>query len=210
MSKEQQHKAERVKGDAKAASVSLNQRHSIVGLSLAVLVVGMLGLSYAAVPLYKMFCQVTGYGGTTQRAGLAPVKASTQMIKIRFDANVARNLDWKFTPVQRSVNIRIGEETLIFYKAENNSKEQVTGTATFNVTPAIAGQYFNKIQCFCFTEQTLEPGEKMDMAVSFFIDPDILTDPDTRHVSEITLSYTFFTKKQKTASRGSTQNNGSL
>ncbi|MCF6198173.1 MAG: cytochrome c oxidase assembly protein [Hyphomicrobiaceae bacterium] len=210
MSSEKQHKTDKVIEETDLGVSSLHKRHSFVGLSLALVVVGMLGLSAAAVPLYKMFCQVTGYGGTTQRAEMAPEEASKEMITVRFDANVSRNLDWKFTPVQRSVNIHIGEEKLIFYKAENDSDKPVTGTATFNVTPEVAGKYFKKIQCFCFTEQILEPGEKADMSVSFFIDAGILSDPNTKHVSEITLSYTFFEKKQKTAKAVSTKNSGSL
>ena len=175
-------------------------RHSLVGGILAGLVIAMLGLSYAAVPLYKIFCQVTGYAGTTQRAKLAPEKATDQMIAVRFDANISRDLDWQFKPLQRVIKLKIGEEKLAFYTATNNSNESITGTATFNVTPAVAGSYFNKIACFCFTEQTLQPGESVEMPVSFFIDPDMLTDPDMKSVREITLSYTFFeVKNQKTA-----------
>jgi len=210
MSSPKQQKPDRLEDEAERAASSLHKRHGFVGLALALVVVGMLGLSAAAVPLYRMFCQVTGYGGTTQRAKLAPEQASKEMITVRFDANVSRDLDWKFTPVQRSVNIHIGEEKLIFYKAENNSDKPVVGTATFNVTPEVAGKYFKKIQCFCFTEQTLEPGEKADMSVSFFIDPGILSDPNTKSVSEITLSYTFFEKKQKTVKAVSTKNSGTL
>jgi cytochrome c oxidase assembly protein subunit 11 len=175
-------------------------RHGVVGGILAGLVIAMLGLSYAAVPLYKIFCQVTGYAGTTQRAKLAPEKATDQMISVRFDANISRDLDWQFKPLQRVIKLKIGEEKLAFYTATNNSSEPITGTATFNVTPAVAGSYFNKIACFCFTEQTLQPGESVEMPVSFFIDPDMLNDPDMKSVREITLSYTFFeVKKQKTA-----------
>ncbi len=185
--------------------------HNVVGLMLAGLVVSMLGLSYAAVPLYKIFCQVTGYAGTTQRAKAAPATASKKTILVRFDANVSRDLDWQFKPVQRSITLKIGEEKLAFYKAINTSNKPITGTATFNVTPAIAGSYFNKIACFCFTEQTLQPGESVDMPVSFFIDPDILTDPDTIDVKEITLSYTFFeVKNQKTTQIKTSNANGSL
>ncbi len=186
-------------------------RHGIVGLTLAGLVVSMLGLSYAAVPLYKMFCQVTGYAGTTQRAKAAPLKSSKELMTVRFDANVSRDLDWQFKPVQRSITLKIGEEALAFYEATNTSDKPITGTATFNVTPAIAGSYFNKIACFCFTEQTLEPGETVQMPVSFFIDPDILTDSDSKDVKEITLSYTFFVvKNQKTTQIKTSNANGSL
>ena len=194
--------------------ISLPQKtanHNLVGLMLAGLVVSMLGLSYAAVPLYKIFCQVTGYAGTTQRAKAAPATASEKSMLVRFDANVSRDLDWQFKPVQRSLTLKIGEEKLAFYKAINTSNKPITGTATFNVTPAIAGSYFNKIACFCFTEQTLKPGESVDMPVSFFIDPDILTDPDTIDVKEITLSYTFFeVKNQKTTQIKTSNASGSL
>lgn len=198
-----------------SAAAGQGARHGVVAFTLAGLVVAMLGLSYAAVPLYRIFCQVTGYAGTTQRAVMAPEKASEQVISVRFDANISNDLEWQFKPLQRSMVLKIGEEKLAFYRATNTSNKAVTGTATFNVTPAIAGSYFNKIECFCFTEQTLQPGESVEMPVSFFIDPDILTDPDTRHVKEITLSYTFFeAKNQKTAQKsvkGKTSNaNGSL
>ena len=187
------------------------QRHGIVGFSLVGVVVSMLGLSYAAVPLYKMFCQVTGYAGTTQRAKAAPLVPTEQKILVRFDANISRDLDWQFKPVQRSMELKIGEEKLAFYEATNTSNVPITGTATFNVTPAIAGSYFNKIACFCFTEQTLQPGESVQMPVSFFIDPDILTDPDSKTVKEITLSYTFFeVKNQKTTKIETSNANGSL
>ncbi len=185
--------------DTGGSSPTKAANHNVVGLMLAGIVVSMLGLSYAAVPLYKIFCQVTGYAGTTQRAKAAPATASDKSILVRFDANISRDLDWQFKPAQRSMVLKIGEEKLAFYQAINKSDKPITGTATFNVTPAIAGSYFNKIACFCFTEQTLQPGESVDMPVSFFIDPDILTDPDTIGVKEITLSYTFFqVKNQKT------------
>jgi len=188
-----------------------NMRHSIVGLVLVSVAFGMLGLAYAAVPLYKIFCQVTGYGGTTQRAAMAPKEASKRMVTVRFDANVSHDLDWRFQPVQRSVRVHIGEEKLIFYKAENLGDHPVTGSASFNVSPSAAGKYFKKIQCFCFTEQTLDPGERRDMSVSFFIDPGFQSDRETQNVHEITLSYTFFEKKKKnnrTAAHELTAKNG--
>lgn len=167
-------------------------RHKIVALSLAGVVAGMLGLSYAAVPLYKIFCQVTGFGGTTQRAETAPAQILDRKIAVRFDANLAKGMGWKFRPVQTMVELKIGETALAFYEAENTSTKPVRGTATFNVTPEAAGSYFSKIECFCFTEQQLEPGQRVDMPVTFFIDPEIVNDPDARNISEITLSYTFF------------------
>jgi len=163
-----------------------------VVVSLLGIVFTMLGLSYAAVPLYQIFCQVTGFAGTTQRADRAPETVLARTITVRFDANARAELGWRFKPAQQTVDIPIGEETLAFYRAENLSDQSVTGTATFNVTPEIAGSYFSKIECFCFTEQTLAAGQSVDMPVSFYIDPEIVNDPDARDLEEITLSYTFF------------------
>jgi cytochrome c oxidase assembly protein subunit 11 len=154
--------------------------------------VGMVGLSYASVPLYQLFCQVTGYGGTTKRAEAAPEKTSNRMFTVRFDSNVSSNLPWSFKPKQLEIKVRAGEQSLAFYRATNLSDHPVTGTAIFNVTPGEAGQYFNKIECFCFTEQTLKPGESADLPVSFFVDPDIDQDPDLKTLTTITLSYSFY------------------
>jgi cytochrome c oxidase assembly protein subunit 11 len=140
--------------------------------------VGMVGLAYASVPLYNMFCAATGFGGTPQRAAAAPESATGKFITIRFDANTAGSLGWNFRPVQSVMKVKIGEQKLAHYSATNNSGKTLTGTAVFNVTPAEAGAYFNKIQCFCFTEQTLKPGESADLPVDFFVDPAILDDPD--------------------------------
>ena len=159
---------------------------------LLVLITGMGVLSYASVPLYKLFCQVTGYGGTTQQAISPSSQILERKIKIRFDANTKPTLDWDFQPAQTSMNILVGQNALAFYKAENTGKDPVVGTATFNVTPEKAGVYFNKIDCFCFVEQLLAPQEAVDMPVSFFIDPDIANDPNLDDVTTITLSYTFF------------------
>ena len=159
---------------------------------LLVLITGMGVLSYASVPLYKLFCQVTGYGGTTQQAISPSSQILERKIKIRFDANTKPTLDWDFQPAQTSMNILVGQNALAFYKAENTGKDPVVGTATFNVTPEKAGVYFNKIDCFCFVEQLLAPQEAVDMPVSFFIDPDIVNDPNLDDVTTITLSYTFF------------------
>ena len=167
-----------------------------VALLTAGLVVGMTGLAFASVPLYRMFCQVTGFGGTTQRAEHAPDAVGERIMTVRFNADVAgTNLPWTFAPVEREVKVRVGEERLIFYRAINRGKEPVIGTATFNVTPAKAGIYFQKIACFCFEEQRLDAGESVDMPVSFFIDPEIAKDPNTRDLETITLSYTFFRAK---------------
>jgi cytochrome c oxidase assembly protein subunit 11 len=155
----------------------------------------MVGLTAAALPLYRLFCQVTGYGGTTQRAAAAPERPLDQTIEVRFNADVAQGLPWRFTPVEHAVTIRLGEQHLAFYRAHNSSGRPVVGTATFNVTPFKAGAYFSKIACFCFEEQTLQAGETVDMPVSFYVDPAILDDPDTRDVRAITLSYTFFERE---------------
>ncbi|MDP2698774.1 cytochrome c oxidase assembly protein [Thalassospira sp.] len=158
----------------------------------ASVVVGMVGLSYASVPLYQLFCQVTGFGGTTQVAESAPVEISDKTIRIRFNADINGQLPWKFAPEQREMTVRLGEDNLAFYMAENLTNAAITGHAIYNVTPLKAGQYFNKIACFCFDEQTLEAGQTVDMPVSFFVDPAIAEDPNTQDVKTITLSYTFY------------------
>lgn len=170
------------------------------GLKIALLcagvAVGMVGLSYAAVPLYQIFCQVTGYGGTTNRADAASASVLDRQITIRFDGNVSKDIPWDFKPVSEPVTLKVGETGLAFYEAYNNSDKPIVGTATFNVTPQQAGYYFNKIECFCFTEQRLEPGQRVDMPVTFFIDPEIADDPQLDSIKTITLSYTFFPKKE--------------
>ena len=163
-----------------------------LAIALSGLVAGMVGLSYAAVPLYELFCQVTGYGGTPQLATAAPGAVLDKKIAIRFDANTNPQLPWAFKPVQTEMTVKLGEQTLAFYEAKNLGGKEVTGTAVFNVTPLKAGAYFSKIECFCFTEQTLTAGQRVDMPVQFFIDPEIITDPDTKDVTTITLSYTFY------------------
>jgi len=171
-----------------------NNRANLRVVSICLgLVVGMAGLAYAAVPLYRIFCQVTGYGGTTQRSELlADVKVLDRSINVRFDANTSKGLNWEFAPVERQVSVKLGEQKQIKYVARNLSDKPVTGTATFNVTPQHVGAYFNKIECFCFTETTLQPGEKIDMPVVFFIDPDLDEEEVMRNLKTITLSYTFF------------------
>lgn len=157
----------------------------------------MFVLAYAAVPLYKIFCQVTGFGGTTQVSETYyHAKKGTKTIKVSFDANVQPNLKWSFQPNQRSVEVKTGENALIFYNAKNISDKNIIGTAIYNVTPDAAGQYFNKIQCFCFEEQLLKKGQAMQMPVSFYIDPEFENDPDLKDVSQITLSYSFFKVKE--------------
>ena len=149
------------------------------------------GLGFASVPLYRMFCEVTGLNGTTQRGTRAP-GSTGQKITIAFDANISNKLPWKFAPEVRSDTIDIGGRDMAFFTATNSSAAPVTGTATFNVTPNAAGKYFTKIQCFCFTQQTLQPGETVRMPVLYYVDPAILNDPDARDIQEITLSYTFY------------------
>ena len=160
--------------------------------ALCLLTAVMVGLSFAAVPLYRLFCQATGYDGTPRRADAASTRTIDGEITVRFDANVSSALGWKFQPVQHQMRLKLGENALAFYTAANVSAAPLSGTATFNVTPEIAASYFNKVECFCFTEQRLAPGQTADMPVSFFIDPAIADDPDARQVGEITLSYTFF------------------
>lgn len=172
-------------------------RNARVGLIALAIAIGMLGLGYAAVPLYRMFCQVTGFGGTTMRSetGIAPGAVVGKLINVRFDANVAPALPWRFAPEQRVERVVIGAREMAFFTATNLSDHPITGTATFNVTPELAGAYFTKIQCFCFTSQTLKPGETVRMPVIYYVDPAILKDKEAGKFNEITLSYTFFPDK---------------
>jgi len=168
------------------------RRNGIVALSMAGIVAAMVGLAFAAVPLYDVFCRVTGFGGTTQTAAQLPDIVGDRVITVRFNADVARDVPWQFEPVQRDMSVRIGEGGLAFYRALNTATKSVTGHASFNVTPLKAGLYFSKVECFCFTEQTLMPGQSVDMPVEFFIDPEIVNDPNMDDVRTITLSYVFF------------------
>jgi len=161
-----------------------------VAMLLGVVVV-MGALAWAAVPFYDWFCRVTGYGGTTNVAASASDVVLEEKVRVRFDANVDPNMGWTFRPMQRDMELRIGENAIAFYEAVNTTDEPITGTASYNVAPEIAGYYFNKIQCFCFTEQTLQPGERVEMPVSFFVDAGIVDDRDAGRVRDITLSYTF-------------------
>ena len=170
---------------------ALAQRNTRTALWMALLVAAMVGLAFASVPLYRLFCQVTGFGGTPVRAQQAPGAAAGQ-VGVRFDANIDPRLPWRFEPIQTTVRIHPGARTQIAYRATNLTARATTGTAVFNVTPAVAGQYFTKIQCFCFTEQTLKGGQSVDMPVIFFVDPELRRDPATRDIDEITLSYTFY------------------
>ena len=170
----------------------MRRRKGATALLLVSVVAGMVGLSFASVPLYRLFCQATGFAGTTQRADRAPANASDAIVTIRFNAETAPDLGWEFHPLQDAVTVHPGEQRQIFYRAVNKTTQPVTAAATFNVTPAKSGIYFDKLQCFCFSEQHLEPGESADMGVVFFVDPDILTDPNTTELRTITLSYTMF------------------
>ena len=186
---------------ASAAQIDpqLKRSNAKVGLYAALLAAAMLGLGYAAVPLYRIFCQVTGFGGTTQRATLgeaiaaelAGKQAGVMTRSIRFDANIDSDLPWTFRPEQVTQTVKLGERQMAFFYAKNTSDKPVTGTASFNVSPEQTGQYFNKIQCFCFTEQTLQPGQEVHMPVLYFIDPRIRDDENAAPVEQITLSYTF-------------------
>jgi cytochrome c oxidase assembly protein subunit 11 len=167
---------------------------------LGVIVAAMVGLAFASVPLYRIFCEFTGFDGTPARAASAPGAVAGQ-VGVRFDANIHPGLPWRFEPEQTTVRVQPGAPTKIFYKAQNLSARTWTGQAVFNVSPDQVGKYFKKIQCFCFSEQTLKAGETVDMPVVFFVDPKIKQDPDTRDVDEITLSYTFYPVETGTSGR---------
>src|SRR5437899_1828211 len=174
------------------------RRNRVTVLALVGVIGVMVGLDIASVPLYRLFCAVTGYNGTTRRAAEAPTaEASGKLVTVRFNADIAPDVSWEFRPLVGSLQVHPGEERTVAYRAVNKSREGVTGTATYNVTPNKVGLYFDKIQCFCFTRQHLEPGESKDLTVTFFVDPDIATDPNTRDVDTITLSYTMFRAKEQ-------------
>ena len=175
-------------------AAALQRRNRKVGAIAVAIAAAMLGLGYASVPLYRLFCQVTGFNGTTQRvseAQAATVKAATRTISIRFDANVERGMPWQFRPEQVTDTVAVGARDMAIYIARNTSDAPIIGSATYNVEPAYVGKYFNKVQCFCFTEQRLEPGQEMRMPVLYYVDPAILDDPAASDVEQITLSYTF-------------------
>ena len=169
-------------------------RLSSSGLTVAacvVFVAAMVGASFAAVPLYRVFCQVTGFAGTTQRADAAPAETLNRTVTVRFDSNIGNGLGWSFRPLQREVQVKLGEVGEAKFRVENRTAQTVTGTATFNVTPLEAGAYFNKIACFCFSDQTLAPGQSADLPVQFFVDPAMVIDINVSATDTITLSYTF-------------------
>lgn len=170
----------------------LNRSNRTIAIACVSFFVCMIGAAYASVPLYRIFCQVTGYGGTTQRVEQYSDTILDRTVKVRFDANTSNALPWDFKPAQREVTVRIGETKMVKYDARNLFDETTYGRASFNVAPGRAGAYFNKVECFCFTDTTLQPGESMEMPVVFFVDPEIVNDPDLKDVKTITLSYTFF------------------
>jgi cytochrome c oxidase assembly protein subunit 11 len=176
-------------------STALSRRNTRLGVAVFAGALAMLGAAYAAVPLYRLFCQMTGYAGTTQRALKAADHMVAHSVRVRFDANVS-GLPWMFEPDQRVITVKLGQTAQVSYTAHNLSNATTTGTAAFNVTPDIAGAYFNKLQCFCFTEQTLKPGQSVHMPVTLFVDPAMLEDASARGVPEITLSYTFYPVKK--------------
>lgn len=181
-----------------------------LAVALFVVPVAMIGAAYASVPLYQLFCQVTGFGGTTQVAESLPEIVGERVIKVRFNSDVAPDLPWAFQPVEREMTLKVGESGLAFFRATNLSDATIVGTATFNVTPLKAGPYFNKVDCFCFTEQRLAAGDSADLPVSFFIDPAIEEDPNLREVRTITLSYTFFVDEEAQARERAGQQLGAL
>lgn len=175
---------------------NLSQSNRKVAVACFGMFAFMVGAAYAAVPLYDLFCRVTGFAGTTQVADAESDLVIERQITVRFDGNVNHALPWKFKPMQRSVTLKMGKTAQLAYVATNTGAHQTVGTSTYNVSPPTAGAYFNKLDCFCFTEQTLEAGETVEMPVVFFVDPEMNEDPDLEHVKEITLSYTFFPVEQ--------------
>jgi cytochrome c oxidase assembly protein subunit 11 len=182
-------------------ALTLDQRNKRVGLMALGIALAMLAMGYAAVPLYRIFCQVTGFGGTPQVASAAEaagIKVTGETISIRFDSNTAPGIPWEFEPEKRTMEVKIGERYLAFYTARNLSDQPVSGQASYNVEPEQTGPFFTKVQCFCFTEQTLKPHEEVRMPVYFFVDPAILEDENAKGVQQITLSYTFFRLEKPT------------
>lgn len=172
------------------------RRRKIAAWSIVGVACVMLGLSFAAVPLYRVFCAVTGYGGTTQRAEVAPTSRGSREMVVRFDSNVGGDLPWKFEPETNQISLRPGETKTVFYRVTNPTDRTISATAAYNVTPDQAGSYFNKLSCFCFSEQTLKPGETEEWPVVFFLDPALEKDSSMEGVDQITLSYTFFESKK--------------
>jgi cytochrome c oxidase assembly protein subunit 11 len=179
-------------------------RKAKFGIIAALVPLAMLGAAYGSVPLYQLFCQVTGYGGTTQIATSAASEVLARKIKVRFDANVAPNIPWTFTAEKPEVELGLGENGLAFYKVKNESDKAITAVATYNVTPHKVGPYFQKLECFCFQDRTLQPGETMELPVIFYVDPALATDKNVKEVTEVTLSYTFFLAGSKDLAQAQT------
>ncbi len=182
--------------DTKHSPAKSTRRDMLVAGACGAFVAGMVGLSYASVPLYDWFCRVTGFNGTTQIATSAPSEISDRIITVRFDSNVGAGLPWRFVPERPSIEVRIGEVVTFNYSVINQSARETTGVASYNVAPLNWGAYFQKINCFCFTDQTLKAGEKRDMTVVFYVDPALLKDSDARDHNTITLSYTFYPQRE--------------
>jgi cytochrome c oxidase assembly protein subunit 11 len=193
-----------------AATLSRRNRRTAIGVGA--FVCGMVGLAYASVPLYDMFCRATGYGGTVQVGGPAapgaPKDSPGRVVTIRFNANTAPGLPWRFAPGQGPMQLRLGDEGMAFYQASNTATTPVTGVATYNVTPATVGRYFHKTACFCFEQQTLEPGQQVDMPLAFWLDPQMAKDPATRDIHTITISYSFFRSLDDADRNGALANAG--
>jgi cytochrome c oxidase assembly protein subunit 11 len=195
--------------DATAARAALLcRRNRRLGLGIAGFAAGMVGLAFASVPLYQLFCRVTGYNGTVQIAGTAAPGPGEQAVNIRFNATVHPALPWRFAPAQGTMRLRVGEEGLAFYRARNLGGAPVTGVATYNVTPEVAGKYFHKTACFCFERQTLEAGQEMDMPLAFWVDPRMAQDPNTAGIRTITVNYSFFRSLDDAERAGALANAG--
>ncbi|MBO0766388.1 MAG: cytochrome c oxidase assembly protein [Hyphomicrobiaceae bacterium] len=174
----------------------LQRRHRALAAWCAVVVAGMIGAAYAAVPLYRIFCQATGYDGTPRRASAASSKVIEKTIVVRFDGNVASGLPWRFEPVRNTMTVKVGENAEAHFRATNLSDHRIVGSATYNVAPDFAAAYFDKVECFCFTEQALEAGQTADLVLNFFIDPEIVHDLEARTATHVTVSYTFYPVKE--------------
>jgi cytochrome c oxidase assembly protein subunit 11 len=193
---------------AAARATLLRRRNRRLGLGIACFTAGMVGLAFASVPLYQLFCRVTGYNGTVQTAGTAAPGAGEQAVSIRFNATTHPALPWRFAPAQGAMRLRVGGEGLAFYRARNLGSAPVTGVATYNVTPEVVGKYFHKTACFCFERQTLKAGQEMDMPLSFWVDPRIAEDPNTAGIRTITVSYSFFRALEDAERAGALANAG--
>jgi cytochrome c oxidase assembly protein subunit 11 len=186
----------------------LPRRHGTTVILLLAVMAGMGGLTAASVPLYRIFCAATGYGGTTERASAAPTDVSKAVVMVRFNTEIDAGLDWEFRPLVDEVQVHPGEQKQVFFRAKNLSNHGITGRAVYNVTPTKVGIYFDKLQCFCFNAQYLGPGESKDMGVVFFVDPDLLKDPSTNDVRTITLSYSMFKAADQQSDRPKTDKTG--